>query len=81
MSDDSENCCQVKLGSRVKVALSDQSEKIFTISSSREANPSAGVISDQCPAGKALLGAKVGDQVSYQVGGNLFTAQVLEVSG
>jgi transcription elongation factor GreA len=53
----------VGIGSRVKVDV-DGEEDEFVIVSSVEANPMEGKISNESPVGKALLGSKVGDEVS-----------------
>jgi transcription elongation factor GreA len=52
----------VTLGAQVQVEVDGQNDE-FTIVGSLEANPSLGKISNECPAGKALLGHKVGDVV------------------
>lgn len=69
----------IKLGDRVKILFPDNSEKILTIGSTREVTPHNGVISDECPLGKALLGAKNGDEISYKVGEKSFTVKILAV--
>lgn len=53
----------VNIGSKVKVQTGDEVEE-FVIVSSVEANPIEGKISNESPVGKALLGSKVGDEVS-----------------
>ncbi len=52
---------EVEIGATVK--LSGDSEKIYTIVSSVEADPMSGKISDESPVGQVLLGKKVGDNV------------------
>lgn len=56
------NASQVRVGSTVLVEF-DGAEDEFTIVGITEADPSAGRISHDSPAGKALLGAKVGENV------------------
>ena len=80
MDTKTDNTPRVKAGSHVKIVLGDNSEHLYTIGHTSEANPSNGVISDECPIGKALLGAKAGDVISYRVGERDFTVRVLEVS-
>ena len=53
----------VSIGSTVTVRVNNN-ERIYTIVGAHEANPSKGRISYVSPVGKALLGARVGDQVS-----------------
>ena len=52
----------VCLGAKVLIDR-DGHEDEYTILSSLEANPGLGIISDESPVGKALLGHKKGDQV------------------
>lgn len=53
----------VSIGSTVTVRVNGN-ERVYTIVGAHEANPSKGRISYVSPVGKALLGARVGDQVS-----------------
>lgn len=77
--DSTSNSSEIKFGNRVKILFPDNSEKLLTIGSTREVTPQNGVISDECPLGKALLGAKNGDEISYRVGENSFTVKILAV--
>ncbi len=52
----------VGLGATVLVEIDGQDDE-FTIVGSLEANPSLGKISNESPVGKALLGAKIKDEV------------------
>ncbi len=52
----------VMVGSKVKVEVDGHRDE-FVIVGTLEANPTAGLISNESPVGKALLGRKVGDQV------------------
>ena len=79
MDNNPENHKPIKLGSKVKILLADNKEQIFVIASTKEADPGKGIISNECPMGRAILGAKEGDLVSYQVGDNLLTVQVVEI--
>ena len=55
----------VHLGSVVKVYDSDMDEEVeYSIVGSNEANPLQGRISDQSPIGSAMIGAKVGEEVT-----------------
>lgn len=75
-----EHAKTINVGSKVKVSLGDKTEKVFTIGSTKEADPSQGIISNECPLGKALMGAKVGEDISYIVGDATFTVRVLETN-
>jgi len=70
---------KVAIGSKLKLIFPDGTEKIFKIGTSREADPQNGIISYECPLGRSLLGAKAGDSISYCVGKNTFTVQVVEI--
>ncbi len=52
----------VAVGSIVK--LSGPEDKTFTVVSSVESDPSNGKLSDESPIGQALIGKKVGDEIS-----------------
>lgn len=58
---------RVRLGCHVTVREKGEDDKeVFQIVGQVEANPRAGKISDESPLGQALLGARVGDTVSYK---------------
>ena len=54
---------EASLGSVVYLATHDGREYRYTIVGSYEANPGAGLISNESPVGKALLGHRAGDRV------------------
>lgn len=67
-------------GSRVTVKeKSSGEEETFQIVGSAEANPREGKISLESPAGRALLGARVGDKVRYQSPDGTVTFTVLAI--
>ena len=53
----------VSLGATVSVQSSDGQVNDLTIVGTLEANPPHGIISNESPVGKALLGKRVGDKV------------------
>ena len=58
---------RVSVGARVTVQEKGTNDKeVYHLVGSAEANPADGRISVESPMGKALLGAKVGDQVNVQ---------------
>lgn len=71
---------RVCIGTKVTVLCPDGTEKTYAIKNTREANPHIGIISDVCPMGKALVGSRVGDSVSYSVGEKRFTVKILSVA-
>ncbi len=61
----------VSLGSVARLRTSDAREYCYTIVGAFEAKPSAGLISNESPVGKALLGHKVGDLVIVSTPGGV----------
>lgn len=55
----------VQLGHRVTIEVEGK-QKIYLILGSTETNPSEGIISHNSPIGSALMGHRVGDQVTFQ---------------
>lgn len=72
---------QVGVGSKVKVLnVTKNKEVVYSIVGSTESDPLQGKISDESPIGKALVGAKVGDEVSAEVPAGVLTFKVLEIT-
>jgi transcription elongation factor GreA len=69
----------VTLGSVVHVRNSDDREYGYTIVGSYEAKPSAGMISNESPVGKALLGHKIGDLVFASTPGGVKEYTILSI--
>ena len=59
----------VVLGSRVTVAEEGFDPESYAIVGSAEANPGVGRISNESPLGRALMGHRVGDRVSFDTPG------------
>ena len=71
----------VNVGNVVKVLDIDFDEEIeYAVVGSTEANPALNRISDQSPIGKAIIGAKVGDTVSFMTPGGEASLKILEIS-
>lgn len=71
----------VNPGSKVKLLdLGYNEELIYKIVGSTEANPSKGLISDQSPLGVALIGKRVGDEVSVEAPAGTIIFKILEIS-
>ncbi len=68
----------VRLGSTVEVE-SDGDHDTYVIVGSTEANPAVGRLSNNSPVGRALLGARPGDEVSVELPSGSVTYRVLEV--
>ena len=63
----------VGIGMQVEVQTQSGAARTFKIVETFEADPKAGLISDQSPVGKALVGHKEGDQVSVSTPGGVTT--------
>ncbi len=71
----------VSLGSVVKAYDVEFDEEItYNIVGSNEANPLAYKISDQSPIGRAIIGAKAGDEITIDAPGGAMHIKILEVS-
>ena len=58
---------RAQLGSKVKVQPSEGKAIEYTIVGPAEARPTEGLISNESPVGRALLGKRVGDEVQINV--------------
>ncbi|HXH22929.1 MAG TPA: transcription elongation factor GreA [Dehalococcoidia bacterium] len=70
---------RVQLGSKVSVKA-DGKEMEYTIVGPAEARPSEGLISNESPVGRALLGKRVGDEVQVQVPRGLLRLTITGIS-
>lgn len=68
----------VAVGSKVKVKKGGDTI-VYTIVGSNEADPASGMISNESPIGKSLIGARVGDIVSVSTPKGDFSLLVLSV--
>jgi transcription elongation factor GreA len=71
---------RVQLGSHVKVAASDGKAMDYTIVGAAEARPTEGMISNESPVGKALLGKRVGDEIQVSVPKGVLRLTVTQIS-
>jgi transcription elongation factor GreA len=69
----------VDLGSTVVLRDDHMETETYTIVGSAEADPQNGMISNESPLGKALLGSKAGEDVEYKTPGGLLNFRVLAV--
>jgi transcription elongation factor GreA len=58
---------RIQLGSKVKLQDGDGKAMEYTIVGAAEARPTEGMISNESPVGRSLLGKRVGDEVQIQV--------------
>jgi len=69
----------VSLGSIARLRTADDREYCYSIVGAFEAKPSAGLISNESPVGKALLGHKVGDLVIVSTPGGVKEYIILSI--
>jgi transcription elongation factor GreA len=61
----------VRIGTQIEVESESGSPRSFKIVETYEADPKSGLISDQSPVGKALMGHQEGDSVSVSTPGGV----------
>ena len=70
----------VRMGSHVKVVDGDGDEQTYYVVGSQEADPRRGLISNESPIGRALIGKRAGENVTVVAPGGSFDLKVLEIS-
>lgn len=71
---------KVAVGSKVKLLDIEFDEEVeYSIVGSLESNPNAGLISNESPIGKAIIGKKVGDMVQISTPAGTIEMKVLEI--
>ncbi|KAA9301685.1 MULTISPECIES: transcription elongation factor GreA [Aerococcus] len=71
---------EVSIGRKVSfVELPDGDEEAYTIVGKAEADPLSGKISNESPIAQALIGKKVGDQVSFETPGGELALKITAV--
>ena len=71
----------VSVGSTVKVMDYDLDMEVeYTLVGSNEADPASGKISDQSPIGRALIGARAGQEIAVLTPGGELKMKLLEVA-
>ena len=71
----------VMIGTKVKVLdVEFGDEAVYRVVGSTEADLKEGKISDESSVGKALLGKKVGDEVTVEAPGGEYKLKILEIS-
>ena len=71
---------EVRIGMQVDVESNSGATRIFKIVETYEADPKSGLISDQSPVGKALMGHHVGDTVSVSTPGGVTNYTIRSIS-
>jgi len=73
MHDNVEGPPVVRIGMQVDVTSDNGKPRTFKIVTTFEADPKSGLISNESPVGKALMGHKEGDQVTVSTPGGVST--------
>ncbi|HJF33666.1 MAG TPA: transcription elongation factor GreA [Sporosarcina psychrophila] len=80
ITEDELNTDEVRLGKTVTFKeLPDGDEETYTIVGSAEANPIEGLISNDSPIAKGLIGRSKGDQVKIVTPGGEMSVTILEI--
>lgn len=81
VDDDEVNLEKVGIGTKVRILDQELGEEeTYQILGSMESNVAAGVISNESPVGRALLGKSVGEEVTVETPGGELKFTVLEIS-
>jgi transcription elongation factor GreA len=70
----------VRLGTHIKVIDGAGEEETYYLVGSREADPRRRLISNESPIGRALLGKRVGDQVTVVAPDGAFDLKILDIT-
>lgn len=68
----------IGIGSKIKVKLKGMTKE-YTIVGAQEANPGAGLISNESPLGQAFLGCRKGDAVDVKVPAGTLVYEIVSV--
>ncbi|ARJ40272.1 transcription elongation factor GreA [Sporosarcina sp. P21c] len=80
ITEDELNTDEVQLGKTVTFKeIPDGEKETYTIVGSAEANPLEGMISNDSPIAKALIGRKKDDKVKIQTPGGEMSVEILEI--
>jgi len=70
----------VQIGSKVKIKILGNSERIFYVVGELEADPSSGKISSQSPLGLALIGKKVNEKFEVAAPAGKLTYKIISIA-
>jgi transcription elongation factor GreA len=70
----------VRLGTHIKVVDPEGEEETYFLVGSHEADPRRGLISNESPIGRALLGKRVGEEVTVVAPAGAFNLKILEIT-
>ena len=81
VDDDQVDLTEVGIGTQVKLFNVDfDEEETYKILGASEADIFKGIISNESPVGKALLGHKIGEAVTVETDSGSFTYKILEIA-
>ncbi len=69
----------VRIGMEIELETDTGKKRVYKLVETFEADPKAGLISDQSPVGKALLGHKEGDEVTVSTPGGETVYTILSI--
>jgi transcription elongation factor GreA len=70
----------VHIGSKVKIKISGNSERVFHLVGEFEADPAANKISVQSPLGVAMMGKKIHDQFDVEAPAGKLTYKIVSIA-
>ena len=70
----------VRIGTQIEVESESGAKRVFKLVETFEADPKSGLISDQSPVGKALMGHKEGDEVNVSTPGGVTKYSILSIN-
>jgi len=70
----------VRIGTQIEVESESGAKRVFKLVETFEADPKSGLISDQSPVGKALMGHKAGDEVNVSTPGGVTKYSILSIN-
>lgn len=70
----------VRMGAHVKVLGPEGEEETYYLVGSSEADPRRGLISNESPIGRSLIGKKVGEEVTVVAPAGAFNLKILEIT-
>ena len=80
ISEEADASGAVSHASKVTVQdLEENEEEVYTLVGSQEANPSKGLVSDESPFGRALMGKHVGDVAVVEAPEGRFKYKILDI--
>jgi transcription elongation factor GreA len=71
---------EVRVGSRVTIQEEDYPPETYHLVGSKEADPRNGLISNESPLGKALLGKHIDDIITADTPGGVIKFKILKIS-